>query len=178
MIPNSGPRHTWRSGWLLAVASLFCALTVTAAEPASTPDYEYELEEVWIPMPDGVRLAADLYIPRGGKPGEKYPVILEYDPYRKDESRGDRFPIYAYFAERGYIVARVDIRGTGSSEGRLVPHEYSDRELDDGEKVIEWVAAHPLANGKVGMFGISWSGFNAIQLAMRAAACPEDNHPG
>jgi hypothetical protein len=118
-------------------------------------------------MPDGVRLAADLYIPRGGKPGEKYPVILEYDPYRKDESRGDRFPIYAYFAERGYIVARVDIRGTGSSEGRLVPHEYSDRELDDGEKVIEWVAAHPLANGKVGMFGISWSGFNAIQLAMR-----------
>jgi predicted acyl esterase len=167
MIPNSGLRPTSSAGWLLAVASLLCTLTVTAAEPASTPDYEYELEEVWIPMPDGVRLAADLYIPRGGMPGEKYPVILEYDPYRKDESRGDRFPIYAYFAERGYIVARVDIRGTGSSEGRLVPHEYSDRELDDGEKVIEWVAAHPLANGKVGMFGISWSGFNAIQLAMR-----------
>lgn len=164
---DSAPRRAYCSRWLLAIAMLACAPAISAAEPASPPDYGHELQEVWIPMPDGVRLAADLLIPVGGAPDEKYPVILEYDPYRKNESRAGRFPIYSYFAERGYIVARVDIRGTGSSEGRLVPHEYSDRELDDGEEVIEWLSNYPLSNGNVGMFGISWSGFNAIQLAMR-----------
>jgi putative CocE/NonD family hydrolase len=153
---------------LLAV--LMTSPAACAAEAASQPNFEFELKEVWIPMPDGARLAADLYVPKSADPDEVFPVVLEYDPYRKDESRSGRYSLYSYFAVRGYIVARVDIRGTGRSEGRLIPHEYSDQELDDGEKIIEWLSAHEQSNGNVGMFGISWSGFNSIQLASRNPA--------
>jgi len=151
-------------------ATLFLTLFTLPAnsiEPASSPDYEVTLEEAWIPMPGGVRLAADLYLPRGSKANEQFPAILEYSPYRKNESRGRNLALYSYFVERGYIVARVDIRGTGNSEGRLIPYEYSDTELDDGEVVIDWLSRQNWSNGKVGMFGISWSGFNSIQLAVR-----------
>jgi putative CocE/NonD family hydrolase len=121
-------------------------------------------------MPDGVRLSADLWVPAGGDRGRRtgrFPVLLEYLPYRKTEGRGDRYGLYAYFVRRGYVVARVDIRGTGASEGRLVEHEYSEREQEDGEAVIAWLARQPFSTGKVGMFGISWGGFNAIHMAMR-----------
>jgi len=141
-----------------------------AAEPPSAARYETSLREAWIPMPDGVRLAADLYIPDGLPAGERFPVLLEYLPYRKTEARGRNFPLYSYFVSRGYVVARVDIRGTGNSEGRLVPHEYSDREHDDGEAVIAWLSGQDWSNGNVGMFGISWGGFNAIQMGMRGPA--------
>jgi hypothetical protein len=137
-----------------------------AGEP-SPPAYGVEMREALIPMPDGVRLAADLWMPTGGKAGVRFPVLLEYLPYRKTEARGERFGLYSYFVRRGYVVARVDIRGTGNSEGRLVPHEYSDREQVDGETVIAWLASRPFATGKVGMFGISWGGFNSIHMAMR-----------
>jgi predicted acyl esterase len=143
------------------------AASAAAVEPISTPDYEIDLKEVWISMPDGVRLAVDLYVPGGGEADEKFPVLLEYDPYRKDESRISRFSLYSYFVARGYMVARVDIRGTGRSEGRLIPYEYSDQELEDGEKVIDWLSTQDQSSGSVGMFGISWSGVNAIQLAVR-----------
>ncbi len=125
-----------------------------------------EIRQVWIPLPDGVRLAADLYLPEDM--GDKaLPVLLEYLPYRKDESRSRNFELYSYFVRKGYVVARVDIRGTGNSEGRTIPYEYSDIELDDGEKVIEWLAEQPWSSGKLGMFGISWGGFNSIQMAVR-----------
>ena len=128
---------------------------------------EYEITENWIPMHDDVQLAADLYWPSDYKEGEVYPVLLEYIPYRKDESRGRNYPLYSYFLDNGYIVARVDIRGTGRSEGRVIPNEYSEIELNDGEEVIEWLSAQNWSNGNVGMFGISWGGFNSIQMAMR-----------
>jgi putative CocE/NonD family hydrolase len=83
------------------------------------------------------------------------------------EGRGRNYPLYSYFIERGYVVAAVDIRGTGRSEGRLVPYEYSDIELEDGELVIDWLARQPWSNGNVGMFGISWGGFNSLQMALR-----------
>ena len=98
------------------------------------------MTEAWIAMPDGVRLAADLYWPDGAHKNERFPVLLEYLPYRKDESRGRNFSLYSYFLKHGYIVARVDMRGTGNSEGITIPYEYSDIELDDGEKVIEWLS--------------------------------------
>ena len=145
------------------------AMTVPtlAVGAPSEPSYEIALRETFIPMPDGVRLAADLYVPDGAAAGRKFPVLLEYLPYRKTEARGRNYPLYSYFVHRGYIVARVDIRGTGNSEGRLVPYEYSDQEHDDGEAVIAWLAEQEWSTGKVGMFGISWGGFNAIQMAMR-----------
>jgi len=139
---------------------------VPAAQDPSPPVYGIAVEHAWIPMPDGVRLSADLYVPEGAAPGERFPVLLEYLPYRKAESRGRNYSLYSYFVERGYIVARVDVRGTGESEGRLVPYEYSSIETEDGKSVIAWLAAEPRSNGNVGMFGISWGGFNAIQMAM------------
>ncbi len=122
----------------------------------------------WIPMKDGVRLAATLYMPDGAKPGEKFPALLDYLPYRKDDgtAAGD-YPKNAYFARRGYVGARVDIRGFGASEGRPTDREYSEQEQIDGEQVIHWLATQPWSNGKVGMYGISWGGFNALQMAMR-----------
>jgi putative CocE/NonD family hydrolase len=125
------------------------------------------MQQAWIPLPDGVRLAADLFVPTGGEAGERFPVLLEYLPYRKSESRGSNYALYSYFVRRGYIVARVDIRGTGNSEGQLIAHEYTDQENDDGEVVIDWLSKQPFSNGNVGMFGISWGGFNSIHLAMR-----------
>ncbi len=124
-----------------------------------------QVQEVRIPMKDGVRLAADLWRPDEG--AGPFPVLLEYLPYRKTESRGGSFPLYAAFVRQGFVVARVDIRGTGNSEGTLIPYEYSEIEQRDGEEVIAWLAAQPFSNGNVGMFGISWGGFNAIHMAMR-----------
>jgi putative CocE/NonD family hydrolase len=104
-------------------------------------------------------------MPEGNGSEKIFPVILEYLPYRKTESRARNFSLYSYFVERGYVVARVDIRGTGNSEGRLIPFEYSDQEHQDGMVVINWLATQPWSNGSVGMFGISWGGFNSIQMA-------------
>ncbi len=118
-------------------------------------------------MPDGVQLAADLYVPHDFDPAKQYPIIMEYLPYRKDEHRRSRYGVFNYFVQHGYIVARVDIRGTGRSQGTIVPYEYSDRELDDGEQVIDYLSQLDYSNGSVAVFGISWGGFNALQLAMR-----------
>src|SRR5208282_773138 len=117
-----------------------------------------------IPMPDGVHLSATLYMPGDAKPGEQFPALLEYLPYRKDDATAARdYPIHAWFAARGYVSVRVDIRGFGSSEGVPADREYSEQEQLDGEQVIAWLAAQPWSTGKVGMFGISWGGFNSIQ---------------
>lgn len=155
-----------RSTHSLAVILLVSA--TFAAEPPSPATYGVRMENVWIPVKDGVRLAATLYMPDGAKPGEKFPALLDYLPYRKDDSTaaGD-YPKNAYFARRGYVAARVDIRGFGSSEGRPTDREYSEQEQLDGEQVIHWLATQPWSNGKVGMYGISWGGFNALQMAMR-----------
>ncbi len=143
------------------------AAPARAPLPASPPDYEVTMDEAWIPMADGVRLAADIWRPKGAGAKDHFPVLLEYLPYRKTEERGSRYSLYAYFVRRGFVVARVDIRGTGNSEGTLIPYEYSDIENADGDSVIAWLAKQPWSNGNVGMFGISWGGFNSIHMAMR-----------
>jgi uncharacterized protein len=157
-----------RQGIRFAMAALLLSASAAVAlEPPSQPEYGMRLETATIPMPDGVRLAADLFLPDGGAENERFPVLLEYLPYRKDESRDRNYRVYAYFVERGYAVARVDIRGTGNSGGRLVPYEYSDQEWADGDAVLDWLAAQDWSTGQIGMFGISWGGFNAIQMAGR-----------
>ena len=149
--------------------TLLAALLLAGLVEASPKTYEIALEEALIPMHDGVSLAADLWRPKGARAGARFPVVLEYLPYRKDEERASYQSLYSYLARRGYVVARVDIRGTGRSEGVLLPYEYSEIEHRDGDDVIAWLARQPFSNGNVGMIGISWSGFNAIQMAMRAA---------
>jgi predicted acyl esterase len=150
---------------LLVLCALLSTFTMQSlAQPLV--EAGIEIRQVWIPMPDGVRLAADLYLP-ADRQDEALPVLLEYLPYRKDDSRARNFSLYSYFLRHGYMVARVDIRGTGNSGGRTIPYEYSDIELDDGEQVIAWLSEQPWSSGKVGMFGISWGGFNSIQMALR-----------
>ncbi|MGD8408174.1 MAG: CocE/NonD family hydrolase [Thiohalophilus sp.] len=122
------------------------------------------IENVWIPMPDGVRLAARIWLPEDA---EQHPVaaILEYIPYRKRDSvRARDEQIYPYFAGHGYAGIRVDIRGSGDSEG-VLRDEYLQRELDDGVSILNWLEQQPWCNGKVGMMGISWGGFNGLQIA-------------
>ena len=162
---------------LLALAiglavTISCGTPKTGAPGAedtvgSLPDDGIEFREVWITMPDGVRLSADLYLPEGGGANERYPVLLEYLPYRKNESRSGRYSTYAYFVDHGYVMARVDMRGSGNSEGKLIQYEYTDQEQEDGEVVIDWLSKQPFSDGNVGMFGISWGGFNSIHMAMR-----------
>jgi putative CocE/NonD family hydrolase len=120
-----------------------------------------------IPMPDGVELAVTLYLPPVGGQA-KVPALLEYLPYRKDDAMLARDQgLYAYMAEHGYAGARVDIRGTGRSDGALPAGEYTEQEQRDAESVIAWLAEQPWCTGSVGMWGISWGGFNAIQVALR-----------
>jgi putative CocE/NonD family hydrolase len=156
---------------LVAPNALFLLYFLTALPAVAATEkpaaYGMEIQEAWISMPDGARLSADLYQPTGGQVGERFPVLLEYLPYRKHEARSRNWPLYSYFVQRGYVIAAVDIRGTGNSEGRVVPHEYSDIEHADGEIVIDWLSKQPWSNGSVGMFGISWGGFNSIQMAAR-----------
>jgi uncharacterized protein len=122
-----------------------------------------QCEQVWITVRDGTRLAADLYLPSADV---RAPALLEALPYRKDDLTGDSHAddYLRLRAEGGFAVCRVDVRGTGSSEGRATD-EYPISELDDLADVIAWLAAQPWCNGRVGMFGYSYSGFNSLQLA-------------
>jgi hypothetical protein len=125
-----------------------------------------EIENIWIPMPDGVRLAARVWMPEDAE-SHPAPAILEYVPYRKrDMLRARDESIHRYFAGHGYAAVRLDLRGTGESEG-VLRDEYLPQELDDAEAAIVWIAAQPWCSGRVGMMGKSWGGFNALQVAAR-----------
>jgi len=120
--------------------------------------------DVFIPMRDGARLAATLYLPDDGGP---WPALLEALPYRKDDLTASYRSEYERLAaEFGYAVCRLDVRGTGSSEGMPVD-EYTLQEHEDIERTIAWLAEQGWSNGNVGMYGTSWSGFNSLQVAMR-----------
>jgi predicted acyl esterase len=124
------------------------------------------IEHTWIPTSDGCRLSARIWLPEDA---EEHPVpaVLEYIPYRKDDSTlpGDSRR-HGYLAGCGYAGVRVDIRGSGDSEGILLD-EYLPQEQEDACEVIAWLAEQPWCTGSVGMFGISWGGFNALQVAAR-----------
>ncbi|WP_272947844.1 CocE/NonD family hydrolase [Rothia halotolerans] len=118
--------------------------------------------EDWIPLSDGTRLWMKAWRPVTDEP---VPAILEYLPYRHGDWTAPRdHERHPYYAGHGYASVRVDIRGHGSSDG--VPgDEYDEQELRDGVEVIDWLAVQEWCSGKVGMFGISWGGFNSLQLA-------------
>src|ERR1700686_826476 len=154
---------------ILAPLVISASLSAVPAPKTTTPAlHTVRMVQQSIPMPDGIHLSATLYMPGDTKPGEKFPALLEYLPYRKDDATAARdYPIHAWFAARGYVSVRVDIRGFCASEGTPPDREYSEQEQLDGEQVLAWLAAQPWSTGKVGMFGILWGGFNSIQLAMR-----------
>lgn len=124
-------------------------------------------DHLWIPMPDGIRLAARLWMPEraGARP---VPAIFEYIPYRKaDMVRARDERNHPWLAARGYACLRVDMRGSGDSEG-LMPDMYHPDELGDARHVIDWIAAQPWCSGKVGMFGTSWGGTASLQANIDA----------
>ncbi|HVR31304.1 MAG TPA: CocE/NonD family hydrolase [Acidimicrobiia bacterium] len=121
-----------------------------------------EDENVWIPLSDGTRLAARIWRPADQAP---VPAIFEYLPYRKRYGTVARDSLtHPYLAANGYAGVRVDIRGSGESDGVLTD-EYLQSELDDGVAAIDWIASQPWCDGTVGMMGISWGGFNGLQIA-------------
>ena len=123
-------------------------------------------QHVSIEMSDGVRLAATLYLPDdAGDTAAPWPAVLEALPYRKDDVTGHARSEYVRLAEAGYVLCRVDVRGTGSSEG-VATDEYPAIERTDMATVIDWLATQPWSLGTIGMYGYSYSGFNSIQIAM------------
>ena len=117
-------------------------------------------------MPDGKRLGARLWLPENIT--DPVPAILEYIPYRKDDYSAIRdSTTIAHFATQGYACIRVDMRGSGSSDGVLYD-EYTEQEVDDGVCVIEWMSEQSWCDGNVGTMGISWGGITGLQLAVRA----------
>lgn len=147
---------------------VLCSLFLPVLVPASSPGYGTAIETGWLTMPDGIKLAVTYYLPAAGSSGEKFPVLLEMNPYRKgDMSYLYDHPIGSYFARHGYAVARVDVRGTGDSKGVVPTAEYSEQELSDGVEIIAQLAKKPWSNGHVGMYGLSWSAFNALMISAR-----------
>ena len=113
------------------------------------------VEHAWVEMSDGCRLAAKLWLPEGAE-SEPVPAILEYIPYRKNDFTALRdSKTHGYFARCGYASVRVDLRGSGDSDG-ILADEYLPLEQNDGLEVISWLAKQPWCSGVVGMFGISW----------------------
>jgi len=128
----------------------------------SSPFEVMEDANVWIPMPDGARLAARIWRPRDQAP---VPAIVEYIPYRKRFGTAVRDQVmHRYLAGHGYACVRVDLRGSGESEG-VLEDEYLQQELDDGCCVLRWLAGQAWCSGKIGMMGKSWGGFNSLQIA-------------
>jgi len=125
-----------------------------------------EIEHSWIVMPDGVRLSARMWMPVDAE-SNPVPAILEYIPYRKRDGTRVRDDCrHRYWAGHGYACVRLDIRGSGDSEG-LITDEYPKSEQDDAVAAIAWIAEQPWCTGAVGMTGISWGGFNGLQVAAR-----------
>jgi len=163
-----------RREWMMALAA--CAIAPSGALTATNASKSANrwtlpekrpfttIENTWIPMNDGVRLAARVWLPEGADT-HPVPVVWEYLPYRLwDDLRWRDDKTGANLAPYGVAFVRVDIRGTGNSEG-VMTDEYDVPELTDGVEVIAWLARQSWSNGSVGMRGISWGGINALQIA-------------
>lgn len=130
------------------------------------PHATQEEKHVTIPMSDGTRLSARIWRPASPDTGP-VPAVLEYIPYRKNDLTSTRDAIHhPYIAGHGYACVRVDLRGTGESEG-VLRDEYLEQEQRDAEEVLAWIAAQPWCDGNTGMMGISWGAFAALQVAAR-----------
>jgi uncharacterized protein len=136
-----------------------------AGERIALADGRVLLErDLRIPMRDGVTLSADVYRPAVGG---RVPAILEHVPYRKDDVAAVRDRLLGRgLAERGFALVRLDVRGTGRSEG-VALDEYTEAEQEDGAQTVAWMAEQTWCSGAIGAYGVSYGGFAAIQLAAR-----------
>jgi putative CocE/NonD family hydrolase len=138
-------------------------MAIRVARPAEPIE---EHGDVWIPLPDGGRLSARLWLPPGAR-AEPVPAIVEVSPYRHEDHTRRRDAVrHPYFAQHGYASLRVDIRGSGASSGVLTD-EYTEQEQEDVCAALAWIGAQPWCDGALGMIGLSWGGFAALQAAAR-----------
>jgi putative CocE/NonD family hydrolase len=139
---------------------------VTSRIRTEFPRRVREIEHTWIPLSDGCRLAARIWLPDDAEE-DPVPAVLEFLPYRKNDGTVARdAKRQPYLAGFGYATVRVDMRGTGESDG-ILEDEYTEQEQEDALELIAWLAEQPWCTGAVGMWGISWGGFNALQVAAR-----------
>ncbi len=144
-------------------------MTLPTAAPTDPDDIDFEtavtvLDPVWIPLSDGTQLAARVWLPSDAD-RRPVPAVLEYIPYRLRDNKAVRdHQIHAYFAAHGYAGIRVDMRGSGNSDG-ILHDEYLPQERMDGLEILRWIAEQDWCTGRVGLFGLSWGGFNGLQIA-------------
>ena len=149
--------------FLLPLAASTVGPASVAAQVVIEPRYNVRIERnIRVPMRDGKTLSADLIRPDADG---RFPILIEYHPYRKDDASRGGHNQHWYLAERGFIGVRLDVRGTGGSDGANTD-EYLPQEQEDGYDAVEWLARQPYSNGNVGMFGTSYGGFTSIQVAM------------
>ncbi|KAF4461665.1 hypothetical protein FALBO_11534 [Fusarium albosuccineum] len=127
------------------------------------PIRAYENERII--LSDGITLSALIWMPENAH-DSPVPAILEYLPYRKRDGTSHRDALnHPYVAAHGYACVRVDMRGSGDSEGLLLG-EYLQQEQDDALEILKWIASQAWCTGSIGMIGISWGGFNGLQVAV------------
>ena len=173
-----------RGGWMMLRGGAVAACTIAmlawtlggqsawAADPpvpSSLPPATYPStysEQQWITMDDGIKLGATITFPSetGSAPAPgRFPVVLSMTPYGREAVCGCDNP--ADFAERGFVFAAVDVRGTGGSQGNLDGNYFSPREAQDGYDLVEYLGTQPWSTGKVGMSGGSYLGIVQYKTA-------------
>ena len=153
---------------------VFGVLLGVALVSPSLADESYPVKverNVPVKMRDGVILRGDIFRPDAEG---KFPVLLQRTPYRRSVPWGYEVQFAQHTASRGYVVFLEDVRGRYSSDGVWTPFVH---ESEDGYDTIEWIAAQPYSNGKVGMFGASYVGATQMLAAMAhpphlAGICP------
>lgn len=125
------------------------------------------LENEWIPVADGTRLAVRVFLPEDAV---RHPVgaILDYHAYRRRTSpmRQQDEAVGAWLVPRGFALVRVDVRGSGESDG-VVTNEYDRAEQADVPAILDWIGSQPWCTGRVGMRGLSYGAITALQAAAR-----------
>jgi uncharacterized protein len=171
------PRSVRKPLAIMAAALAAVTITTAASFPASasrsTAVALPRLQSLYVAMPDGVRLAVDVWLPSGTTAGERLPTVLETDRYWRASAYTGGIknnPNY-YIAEpwnaRGYAYVFADLRGTGASFGTLAA-ELGSAMIADVGSLADWIAARPWSNGRVGVTGVSYAADAAmLSLALR-----------
>jgi uncharacterized protein len=132
------------------LAGLFALPVVAAAQPNG-----------YVEMSDGVQIAINLQFPSGPTPEDGWPAIIQIDGY--DGGSGAMDADSARYGNGNYATVHMSLRGTGCSGGQF--DLFDRRSSDDGYQVIEWIAAQPWSNGKVAIWGHSYSGLTGWLVA-------------
>jgi len=146
------------------------AIAILAIVATASGVFAHESRTYYLPMSDGVRLAADVYLPEGFDSEKKYPAVLELTRYWRatiDPKTGDVQPLWnpvdKALLANGYALVVVDVRGSGASFGHRL-EEYGPTEVKDGFEIVDWVCSQSWCDGNIGAKGVSYTGTTAELL--------------